>query len=150
MLSGLESLVGLPLHPLVVHAVVVLVPLTAVGAVLAAAWPSFSRRYGALLVVIVWIATGSAWLAEESGEQLAREVGVPSAHVIAAEPLPPFVLLFAVVMTVFWLFDRGVPGNRPRPWWLRLLAGALLVVSVIAIVMAVQAGHTGAVAVWSA
>lgn len=149
MASGLEQLLGLPLHPLVVHAVVVLLPLTAIGAVLAAAWPSFSRRYGALLVVLVWIATVSSWVAGESGEQLAREVGAPAAHVIAAEPLPPFAFLFAVVMTAFWLFDRGVPGNRRRPWWLRLLAVALAVVAVIAIALTVQAGHTGAAAVWS-
>lgn len=128
---------------------VVLIPLTAIGAVLAAAWPAFSRRYGALLVILAWIATVSAWLAEESGEQLARAVGAPSAHVIAAEPLPPFAFLFAVVMTTFWLFDRGVPGNRTRPWWLRLLAVALAAVAAIAIGLAVQAGHTGAVAVWS-
>lgn len=149
MLSGLEQLLGLPLHPLVVHAVVVLIPLTSVGAVLAAAWPAFSRRFGVLLVVLAWIATVSSWLAEESGEQLARVVGAPSAHVIAAEPLPPVAFGFAVVMTAFWLFDRGVPGNRSRPWWLRLLAVALAVVAVIAIALAVQAGHTGAVAVWS-
>lgn len=149
MLSGLQDLLGLPLHPLVVHAVVVLIPLSAVGAVLAAVWPGFSRRYGALLVILTWIATVSAWLAEESGEQLAREVGVPSAHVLAAEPLPPTAFAFAVVMTVFWLFDRGVPGNRTRPWWLRLLSMALVVVAVIAIVLAVRAGHTGAAAVWS-
>lgn len=149
MLSGLEELLGLPLHPLVVHFAVVLVPLTSIGAILAAAWPSFSRRYSAMLVVLVWIATVSAWLAEQSGEQLALQAGAPAEHVIAAEPVPAFTMLLAIVMTAFWLFDRGVPGNRPRPWWLRLLAVALAIVAVVAIALTAQAGHTGAAAVWS-
>lgn len=148
MVSGLQEVLGLPLHPLVVHLVVVLLPLTAIGAILAALWPSFSRRYGALLTVLVWAATASSWVAEVSGEQLAQQVGVTSAHVIAAEPVPPFAVLFAVVMSAFWLFDRGVPGNRARPWWLRALAVALIVVAAVAIGFTVRAGHSGAASVW--
>lgn len=148
MLSGLEDLLGLPLHPLVVHLVVVLLPLTAIGAILSALWPSFARRYGALNAVVVWVAAVSTWVAEQAGEALALRVGVPTEHLLAAEPLPPLASVFAIVMTVFWLFDRGVPGNRRRPWWLRLLAVALVFVSVAVIVLTVRAGHTGATAVW--
>ena len=37
---------GLPLHPLAVHAAVVLVPLVALAALVMTYLPSFSRRYG--------------------------------------------------------------------------------------------------------
>ena len=37
---------GIPVHPLVVHAAVVLVPLAALGLVVMAVWPRFSRSLG--------------------------------------------------------------------------------------------------------
>ena len=47
----------------------------------------------------------------------------------------------AVVLLItgagFWLFDRGVPGNRPRPGWLRAWAVLLVIVAVAALVIAV-------------
>ena len=36
---------GLPVHPLVVHLAVVMVPLAAIGLIVMAAWPKFSRRW---------------------------------------------------------------------------------------------------------
>jgi len=36
---------GLPLHPLLVHAVVVLLPLAAVGSIIIAVVPKWRRRY---------------------------------------------------------------------------------------------------------
>src|SRR5690606_37393735 len=54
------TIAGLPLHPLLVHAVVILVPLTALALVLGSLWPAARRRLGivtplaaALLVVLV-------------------------------------------------------------------------------------------------
>lgn len=42
---------GLPVHPLVVHAVVVLLPLAIVGTILVAVRPTWRRAYGPLVVV---------------------------------------------------------------------------------------------------
>lgn len=44
-----------------------------------------------------------------------------------------------VLVTGFWLFDRGIPGNRPRPGWLRAWAVLLVVVAAVALVLAVSA-----------
>lgn len=41
-----DTIFGLPLHPLVVHATEVIVPLAAVLVVLTAAWPRFRRWAG--------------------------------------------------------------------------------------------------------
>ena len=49
--SLLDTVAGLPVHPLVVHAAVVLLPLAALGAILMAVWRSFSRRFGVIVVI---------------------------------------------------------------------------------------------------
>ncbi len=42
----MDELFGLPAHPLLVHAAVVLVPLAAIGVVLIAFWPAARARLG--------------------------------------------------------------------------------------------------------
>lgn len=144
-----EEVWGLPLHPLVIHAVVVLVPLTAIGAVLMALRPRFTKRFGVIFVIGAIVSTVSAFLAKESGETLARTRPVSGEHVMAGDVVPLPVLGFAVLLTVFWLFDRGVPGNRARPLWLKLLAVVVVAAAVACTYLVVIAGHTGALSVWS-
>lgn len=144
-----EEVWGLPLHPLVIHAVVVLVPLTAIGAVLMALRPRFTKRFGVIVVIGAIVSTVSAFLAKESGETLARTRPVSGEHVMAGDVVPLPVLGFAVLLTVFWLFDRGVPGNRARPLWLKLLAVVVVAAAVACTYLVVIAGHTGALSVWS-
>lgn len=138
----------LPLHPLVVHLVVVLVPLGAIGAVLSALIPNFSRRYASASVIIIGVALVASLLSRTSGQDLAREVSTTAEHINAGDVLPAFVGVFFVVTLVFWLFDRGVPLNRKRPIWLRLLAVVVIIVALVATYQTVIAGHTGAVSVW--
>lgn len=68
---------------------------------------------------------------------------------MAGDVVPLPVLGFAVLLTVFWLFDRGVPGNRARPLRLKLLAVAVVAAAVACTYLVVIAGHTGALSVWS-
>lgn len=143
-----DTIAGLPLHPLVVHGAVVLVPLTALGAALMALWPSFSRRFGVLVSIMGGVALVATVLAKETGEQLARVVGNPAAHADLAEPMPIIVLALMVLTVVLWLFDRGIPGNRRRPAWLVVLAVLLVAVALLAFYWTVRVGHTGAEAVW--
>lgn len=74
--SGLFDLInGLPMHPLVVHAAVVLLPVTALLAIVVALVPRWSRSWGLLVPILAFVSTGAAFLAKESGEALARRVG---------------------------------------------------------------------------
>jgi cell division protein FtsW (lipid II flippase) len=139
---------GLPLHPLIVHAAVVLVPLAAVGAVLMALWPRFSRRFGVLVVIVAVIAALSSWLARVSGGTLAETVQVTEEHSELGHRMPIAAIALAVIVLIFWLFDRGIPGNRRRPWWLVVLAVVLVVIAVAATYVTVLTGHSGAEAVW--
>ena len=53
------SVYGVPLHPLIVHATVVMIPLAALTVVLAALWPRFRSWAGPLPLGIS--AVGSLW-----------------------------------------------------------------------------------------
>lgn len=143
-----EEVWGLPLHPLVIHAVVVLVPLVALGALAMVLRPRFSKRFGVIIVVGAVLAAVSAVLAKQSGESLARSRPVSGEHVQAGDVVPLPVVILAVALIVFWLFDRGVPGNRRRPLWLTGLGIAVVAVAVLSTILVVRAGHTGALSVW--
>lgn len=143
-----EEVWGLPLHPLVIHVVVVLVPLVSLGALAMVLRPRFSKRFGVLFVVGAVLAALTSIMAKQSGEVLARSRPVSGDHVQAGDVVPFPVAALAVALTVFWLFDRGVPGNRSRPLWLTGLGLVVLILAVVATVVVVRAGHTGALSVW--
>lgn len=147
--SLFDTVFGLPVHPLVVHAAVVLIPLTALGAILMVVRSSFSRRFGSLVVILGFLAAGAAFVAKESGEALAERVGTPEQHAELGDVMPFIAVGLFVVLLVFWLFDRGIPANRTRPGWLIALGVLLVLVSLFAVYWTVRVGHTGAVAVWS-
>lgn len=147
-LLALDGPGGLPLHPLVVHVPIVLLPTAALGAVVMVARARFNKRFGVVFVIAAWVGAISAFLARQTGEELAKTVPVLSEHVEDGGRLPFIAIGFAVIITVFWLFDRGIPGNRPRPWWLWALAVVLIVLAVIVVAATVSAGHSGAESVW--
>lgn len=70
---------GLPMHALVIHAVVVLVPLSAVCAVAYAARPTWRRMLLWPTAVGALVSGVSAFVAGESGESLLRRVSVSRA-----------------------------------------------------------------------
>src|SRR4051794_28553737 len=58
---------GLPLHPLVVHAAVVFVPLAALAAILYALVPRWRDQLRWPMVVLVLVATAAIWTAYFTG-----------------------------------------------------------------------------------
>ncbi len=144
-----DTIGGLPIHALVVHAVVVLAPLTALGAILMVAWTSFSRRFGPLVVVIGAVAVVAAIIAKSSGEQLAQRVGTPVEHQEYGTWMPFAVGALFVLLLGFWLVDRGIPLNRSRPGWVILLGIVLVLVALGVLALTFVVGHTGSQAVWS-
>jgi uncharacterized membrane protein YbaN (DUF454 family) len=63
-----ESVLGLPAHPLMVHAAVVLVPLLALGAIAYAVVPRLRTRIRWAVVLLAFVAPGAAFFAKESGD----------------------------------------------------------------------------------
>lgn len=153
-----DTVNGLPVHPLVVHAVVVLLPLAALGVVALAVRPSWRGRFGVLVVVIAALATAAIPLATESGESLEHRVGDPGRHAELGDTLIWFALpLLVAAVALVWLHRRAArpaegTAERSRP----ARSGALgVVVAVLALAVAAanlvqvyRVGDSGAKAVW--
>jgi protein-S-isoprenylcysteine O-methyltransferase Ste14 len=137
------------MHPLIVHGAVVLVPLAALGLMIMAVRPSFSRRFGVLVVIVAGAGALASVAAKLSGEELAERVGTPEAHAELGDVMPLVVLGLFVLGLAFWLVDRGIPGNKPRPGWLVVYAILLFLASAFAIYWTIRVGHSGAEATWS-
>jgi uncharacterized membrane protein len=169
MTFAIDSLGGIPAHPLLVHAPVVLVPLAALCA-LGALLPR-TRRF--LLWAGVWAAGAGligAWLAGESGEALedsVRETAALERHTELGEQVTPLVAVFLVFLVVSLLLHLARRGGIPyetrlTPLTTRLMprlralpataVSAILVATVAAGALAtwktVDAGHSGAESVW--
>lgn len=148
---------GLPVHVLVVHAVVVLVPLAVLAAVTVAVWPAARRRFGWLAVGLTAVATACIPIATSSGEDLRdRLASTPliRAHAQLGDQLLVFVAALLVVLAALVWFarrPREAPGAARRP--MRLVVPVLAVLTVgFAVVSAVQVvriGDSGARAAWS-
>jgi hypothetical protein len=100
-----ESVRGLPLHVLVIHAVVVLVPLVAFGTLLCAARQSARRYFGALVVLAAAGAVVLVPIATGSGKNLAQQLGAQELvhnHAQWGERMLPatIVLLLSVLILV--------------------------------------------------
>lgn len=142
------SVAGLPLHPLVIHAAIVLIPLAAISALVMSYLPSFSRRYGKLTLVIAIVAQLSLFLAKVTGEAfeeiLDKDVGN---HAELGEIAPFITLPMVALIYLRWRLDRS-GANVGSPWVRRLTSLALIVASLASIVIVVLVGHSGAESVW--
>ena len=153
------SIAGLSLHPLVVHATVVLVPMASVVVLLAAVLPRFRRWAGVLPVLLALGALVLTPVATGSGENLQRQLAargvtnplVPE-HAELGELLIWWVVpLFVVALATYVVArrDRRSGTGPVAPRWATVgLAVLGVVVPLGAIVQVVLIGHSGAEAVW--
>ncbi|HEX6246416.1 MAG TPA: DUF2231 domain-containing protein [Nocardioidaceae bacterium] len=154
------EIAGLPLHPLLVHATVVMLPLSATATALLAVvprWRWLTRWPAAVLGVL---APALAWLARTSGKalldarpQLAQLV---EEHEELGELLAWASIPYALVVLLgAWLLPGPSPlpngrGGRPArsPVLERLLPVVLVLAAIPVLVLVVLAGDSGARAVW--
>ena len=73
---------GLPAHPLLVHAVVVLIPLAALGAIAVAIRPRWNRPYAPLVAFGALTAAVAATLSKLAGEQLLATINVSPEYAV--------------------------------------------------------------------
>ena len=143
----IDNVGGMPLHPLVVHAAVVLVPLAALGLIVMATSGARSKRYSPAVILVAVAGAVSAFLAMLSGEQLRDEIGMRNQqHFEWGEYLPWAALGLMVIVLVLALLDRQSGGKRNLFTTILALVG--VVVAVGTIVLTVLAGHSGAELVW--
>ncbi|ONH28858.1 DUF2231 domain-containing protein [Pseudofrankia asymbiotica] len=167
-----STVFGLPVHILIIHATVVLVPLAALALLVAAFWPRLRRALGPLPALAALGALVLVPITSHSGEQLrARLPDNPliARHAELGDTLLPWVAgLFVAALLLLWN-----DGWRPTAWaspgraiaaarttparpvargttWVTALALALVLATAVgSVVQVVRIGHSGAKAAWS-
>jgi hypothetical protein len=150
----LDTIFGLPMHPLIVHATVVIVPTATLLVALAAVYPRFRAWIGPVPALAALLSCVLVPLSTGSGEELEGRVGDSSLvekHADLAESLIWFVIpLAAVAVLGYWLQRRGAQGGTAPG------KGLVAAVAVVAVVLAGATlvdvgliGHSGAKASWS-
>ena len=142
---------GLPAHPLLVHAVVVLIPLAALGAIAVAIRPRWNRAYAPLVAFGAIGAALIATVAKAAGEQLEATLSIPPEMIVQISEHGRFGLytvvsswIFAALAPASAIFGRG----RTQSGLSRATGAISALGGLAALAMAVLAGHTGSVAVW--
>jgi len=151
----------LPLHPLVVHAVVVSVMATGVGVIALAVRPTWRHRFGGLLVLLGLVSVASSWLAVESGNVLTTVPGLGStAHAEGGTLLLVMVVPLALVTTLMYGLDRWWMvrvnkhgdlyrvAHQRQPLALTFVCGLAIIAAVAVMVQTGIVGHSGASATW--
>jgi hypothetical protein len=138
-----DTIAGLPVHALVVHAIVVGVPVMAILTVLVAARPSWRGRAGWVVAVLNVLLFLGSLVAQESGDALAQRVGhgVVQTHQSLGEVLPWFVFAMAAVSVL-------VPLLRHRRPLATVVLAATVAAAVANVWWVVRVGDSGARAVW--
>ncbi len=152
----------MPLHPLVVHGAVVLVPLSLLASVVVSFWPAGRRQYGALTLITAVVAAVLAAIARISGEAL-LETRPAVSPVLAGHqswgeavvfPAAAAVIGIGMVLLGEWMQrrdpDTGTAGYTNSRARLAILVGSGVNVLAAAtgLVLVVLAGHSGASSVW--
>ena len=149
----IEELFGLPAHPLVVHAAVVLLPLAAVVTLLAAAVPRLRRHYAPAALLLALAATAAVGVAQGSGESLEERVDeteLVEEHTEQGETVLPWaigVTVAAAAVTAAPFAARRWPDRSARTVT-AVLVVVSLAVGVGAVVTITDVGHSGAKATW--
>ncbi len=150
-----DTLSGLPVHPLVVHFAVVLIPLSALALVVIVLVPRWRATFGWVVLAGLVVGAGAAFVATQSGEALAERVGTPERHAQLGDATAKVAALLVVVAIVWFLLARRRAADATAPErglgrGLQLLAAIVTIVLALATLgLTVAVGHSGAQAVWS-
>lgn len=145
MENSFDTIGGLPLHPLTVHAAAVLIPLSALALAILVFVPKWRKTFFPLTIGFLAVSVGLAFAAKQSGEALAARVGNPASHQELGDILFPASIGLLFLGVAFYLITR-----TERPKWTLQLTGSLATVAVVGVVvLSVLVGHSGAEATWA-
>jgi uncharacterized membrane protein len=155
-----EEFLGLPAHPLVVHAAVVFVPLLVIAGLVHAFVPRVRGRVGWAALLLAVVAPATTFVATQSGEELEK--------VLAAKNYPPqileqvaehqsygdltlwFTLGLALSTAVLVVVTSAHPRVPRLPSWVPLAStGGIVVFGILSAVYIYLTGESGAEAVWT-
>lgn len=152
---------GLPIHILVVHFVVVVVPVAGLLLLLMAAWPAARSRIGIVSPLVALAALVSVPIATEAGEALeeqVKETALSELHTHLGKDLLPWAIGLFAVAVAQWVWFRFFSGTGRYAKLvstrsLRIAVTAVLAVAVIVVVggsgyFVFLIGESGARATW--
>ncbi|CAB4597513.1 unannotated protein [freshwater metagenome] len=140
---------GLPLHPLIIHAVVVLVPLSALGVIFLLVFPRFAPTFSPLILILLIASTVAGFIAENSGQSLSNRVGYPGDHAEQGERLAKLILLFTLLyITWFVIYRKSIKFKAADKLLKRGLSVLLLLTAIASTTLTFIVGHSGAKASW--
>ena len=125
-----DSINGVPIHALIVHVAIVLIPLSAIGAILIAARPKALRFFGVKTVIAAAVGVVAGVISGMLRKGLGQDATWSGNYVEYRNISPIPALGFLFLLTIFWLIARGVPLNRERPLWLKVVGATLILVAI--------------------
>jgi uncharacterized membrane protein len=153
----LDTFDGVPIHPLLVHLPVVLVPLALVAIVLAIAVPRWRSWAAPVALALAVLASVGTYLAQESGPPLEERVEdsggrseLLEEHTEMGETLLPWVLVFTGLL-VAAVAVPALAGEQRRQQMARAVVPLLVLAGVsggLATWKVYEVGHSGARAAW--
>jgi len=149
----MTTITGIPAHALLVHAIVVLGPLTALLEMLCAFWPAARRRLVWLVLAFAAVTLVLSPLTASAGEWLYNQQKQPSDILITHANRGQWMIYFSIGLLVVaialavlhWLESKS---DKPRTAATIVVAIVALAVGVSSIVGVVRIGDAGAEAVW--
>ncbi|RPA57293.1 hypothetical protein EF294_18680 [Gordonia oryzae] len=155
----MDTINGIPAHPLFVHLAVVAIPLAALLAGVGAVWPSARRRLGIVPLLVATIALVVTPLTTSAGEALQQKTA-PNPDLVRHAELGDQMIAWVATLftlTVLWwaAHDERILARVPRRPSAQvsrtitvILAVAIVIVAVGTLVMVVLVGDAGARSVW--
>ena len=169
----MSTFAGLPLHPLIVHVVVVLLPLATIGAVLLALRPAWRRPLGVPTLLVALVGVAAVPLTSSSGWKLRSALGGGSPlvleHAARAAFLLPVAVAFLLLLAGGLLAERTArshdetartgrshdtgPATATATTPVRARVATVLhalaaVAGVVVTALVIWIGHSGATSVW--
>ena len=149
----MTTITGIPAHALLVHAIVVLAPLTALLEILCAIWPAARRRFVWLVLAFAAVTLALTPLTTSAGDWLFNQQSQPSDILITHANRGQWMIFFSAgllvvaiaIAVLHWLENRS---DKPRTVATVVVAIVALAVGVSSIVGVVRIGDSGAHAVW--
>lgn len=143
MESFFYTIAGLPVHALVVHFAVVILPIAALSVIVAIYLPKYANKFAFASLLFVVIGSASAFVAGQSGEALAEKIGLPQNHANYGDILPKVAGVFTLLSLIWFLIRIGKVRKK-----VKFLNHATAALGVVVIGLTFVTGHTGAQAVW--
>ena len=147
-----DTIFGLPVHALVMHVVVVLVPMAAAGVVAIAVVPRWRERYGVLVVAVATAGLAAVPVATRSGGKLEDRLGasgVVARQINHHQEWGQRVIWPTLAMWLLAVVLVMMERQRREGTAVKVVAVLAALAAVAAATVVTITGHLGSTAVWS-